>query len=76
MYSLGLSHNELDRAKADNPSNVNNQYSAMLQTWYQKGEFDINKLLKSLRSLGLEKASHDITDQLTSDGLYIEENQQ
>ncbi|XP_040202113.1 tumor necrosis factor receptor superfamily member 10A-like isoform X2 [Rana temporaria] len=76
MNSLGLSHNELDRAKADNPGNVNNQYSAMLQTWYQKGEFDINTLLKSLRSLGLEKAAHDITDQLTSDGLYIEENQQ
>lgn len=76
MYSLALNHNEVERAKMDNPSNVNNQYSAMLQTWYQKGEFDINKLLKALRSLGMEKAAHDITHQLTREELYIEQSQQ
>ncbi|CAI9554379.1 unnamed protein product [Staurois parvus] len=76
MHSLGLSQNEIESAKVDNPSNVNNQHSAMLQTWYQKGAFDINTLLKALRSLDMEKAAHDITDQLISEELYVPQIQQ
>ncbi|XP_077326002.1 tumor necrosis factor receptor superfamily member 6-like isoform X2 [Lithobates pipiens] len=75
MYSLGLSPNDVDTAKIDNPSNVNNQHSAMLQAWYHKGEFDINKLLKALQNLDMEKAANEIKHQLTREELYIEQSQ-
>ncbi|KAM5171842.1 tumor necrosis factor receptor superfamily member 6-like [Mantella aurantiaca] len=71
MLCLGLGHNEIERAKTDNVSNVNNQNSAMLRAWYLKKDLDINSLLKALRDQNMEKAANDITDQLIKEELYV-----
>lgn len=75
MQKLGLIDNEIQRAKMENQGIVTSQNSAMLQAWYQKNDFDINNLLKSLRSLAMEKAASDIANQLIDDGLFVRQTQ-
>ncbi|XP_072255917.1 tumor necrosis factor receptor superfamily member 6-like isoform X2 [Pyxicephalus adspersus] len=75
MLHLRVSHNEIDKAKIENPGNVNNQCNAMLQAWYQKRGFEINNLLKTLQDLHMEKAACDITEQLIRDELFVPQEQ-
>lgn len=72
MLRLGLDHNDLYRAKEENPNNVHNQHTAMLNTLKERDKFNINVFLQALQELGLKKSALNIAKQLVEDGLYTE----
>ncbi|KAG8574192.1 hypothetical protein GDO81_009086 [Engystomops pustulosus] len=69
VRALGLTSNEIERAKQDNPG-VYNQHFEMLSRLYRDNKFEVNIWLRKLHEMKMKKVAKDIMDKLLSDGFF------
>ncbi|XP_075457601.1 tumor necrosis factor receptor superfamily member 10B-like isoform X2 [Ascaphus truei] len=72
VRTLGLTGNEIKEAEANNHRNAKEQRYDMLSTWHMHNpNRDVNCLLETLCSIGLQTVAQTITDNLLESNLFV-----